>query len=338
MTNTDLQNAVESKNDVPSVSVIIVSYNTRDMTLGCLRTLFDQTRDVDLDVWVVDNASRDGSCDAIRQEFSQVHVIENPDNAGFGAANNRALTQARGDWFLLLNSDAFVQDGAIQTMVEYAQAHPQVGVVGPKLLNKDGSLQRSCYRFPGPLHSWLENLWIASLLPSRLAWSDLRRWAHDEERLVDWVSGACFLVRREAWEKAGGFDERFFMYAEETDWQRSIVAQGWSVAFVPQAVVTHWGGASGANSDVASERARINDSFFQSLDYYEWKHHGPAGLVSVRAAMTVGCLLRTVLWTMASLLPAKRKMARSKSKFQAWLVWRQLTQWKVPLKDKTLPS
>ena len=312
----------------PQLSVIIVSYNTRDMTLKCLRTLFDNVGEVSTEVWVVDNASRDGSVEAIRQEFPDVHVIANEGNAGFGEANNQAMGQARGEWFLLLNSDAFVHAGAIPTLIEYSKAHPEVAVVGPKLLNKDGSLQRSCFRFPSPGHAWRENLWISSLVPTSSRWSDLRRWSHDEERQVDFVIGACLLLRREVFEQVGGFDERFWMYSEETDWQQRMARKGWKAMFVPQAVVTHLGGASGAD-----EKVRITESFFESLDFYEWKHYGVRGLISMRLAMACGCSLRTVLWTLAAFVPSKRRQARAKSKMQAWLVVRQLTRWKVPHKE-----
>lgn len=313
----------------PQLSVIIVSYNTRDMTLKCLRTLFDNLGGISAEVWVVDNASHDGSVEAIRQEFPDVLMVANEGNAGFGEANNQAMQQARGQWFLLLNSDAFVHEGAISSLIEYSKAHPEAGVVGPKLLNADGSLQRSCYRFPSPGHAWRENLWISVLVPPSSRWSDLRRWSHDGERQVDFVIGACLLLRRAVFEQVGGFDERFWMYSEETDWQQRMAQKGWKVMFVPQAVVTHLGGASGAN-----EKVRINESFFESLDYYEWKHYGMRGLVSMRLAMAFGCLLRTVLWTMAAFVPGRRKQARAKSKMQAWLVVRQLTRWKLPLKDK----
>lgn len=333
--NTDLQNAKDARESdkcaetAPLLSVIIVSYRTREMTLRCLRTLFEKTRDVAFDVWVVDNASRDGSCEAIRREFPEVHLIESQRNAGFGAANNCAMKEAQGDWFLLLNSDAFVQDGAVQTLIEYSKLHPRVGVVGPRLLHDDGTLQQSCFGFPDPLYVWLENLRISPLFPAASSRSGLHRWPHDSEREVDWLMGACLLVRREVWEEIGGFDERFWMYFEETDWQRRIAAQGWKIAFVPSAVVTHLGGASGNGVS-----ALVKESFYESLDYYQWKHYGWAGLVSLRLAMTIGCSLRIAFWSLASAVPAQRNHARAKSKLQARLAWRQLTQWKIPLKDK----
>jgi GT2 family glycosyltransferase len=134
------------------------------------------------------------------------------------------------------------------------------------------------------------------------------------------------LVRRAAFEQVGGFDERFHMYAEETDWQKRMRSIGWRIRFTPAARVTHLGGASGA-----AEKARISRSFFDSLDYYELKHHGRAGLISLRLAMAVGCGLRAVAWALVlALSPRRRAVARAKAALQSWLFVRQLTHWRLP--------
>jgi GT2 family glycosyltransferase len=308
----------------PEVSVIIVSYNTRAMTLDCLRVLHEKLDGVKADVWLVDNASTDGSVEAVRDAFSDVHVVANKENRGFGAANNQAMKQARGDFFLLLNSDAFPLDGAIQTLLEYSKGHPDVAVVGPRLLNGDGSLQPSCWKFPSPMRAVVENIGLASLLPHHPRFGDYSRWAHDEERAVDFVIGACMLVRREVHEQIGGFDEDFFLYSEETDWQRRITDQGWKIVFTPQAQVTHLGGASGA-----SEKVKVNNHFFESLDRYERKHHGLGGLLVLRLAMSLGCLARAVAWTVVMLArPRRRRVARSKVRMNSWLFLRQMTHWR----------
>ncbi|MDQ2733302.1 MAG: glycosyltransferase family 2 protein [Armatimonadota bacterium] len=310
----------------PVVSCIIISYNTRVMTLECLQVLFVDLGTNPAEVWVVDNASTDGSPQAIREAFPQVKIIENHSNSGFGAANNQAMQRACGQFLLLLNSDAFLKPGAISTMVQYLKEHPRVGVVGPRLLNKDGSLQRSCFRFSTPGVAWRENLWISAFLPHWSPSGDYRRWKHDRQRNVDFLIGACMLVRREVFDQVGGFDERFFMYSEEADWQKRIWNMDWEVVFVPTAEVTHLGGASGA-----AEKARINQHFFDSLDYYEWKHHGLRGLVSVRLAMIVGGFLRLMGWGAVFLiLPRRRAAARAKIRLLRWLTFRQATRWRLP--------
>jgi GT2 family glycosyltransferase len=307
----------------PVVSVVVISYNTRQMTLDCLRTLYADLADLPAEVFVVDNASSDGSVAAVAEAFPNVRVIANPNNVGFGAANNQAMRVARGEFIMLLNSDAFPKPGTTRTLVDYLRSHPKVGVVGPKLLNADGSTQQSCYRFPTPGQAWRENLGISAAFGDHPVLGDYRTWPHDRERDVEWIIGACMLLRRTVFEQVGGFDERFFMYAEETDWQRRIRDAGWEIAFTPAAEVMHLGGASGAK-----EKARVNRHFFDSLDRYEYKHHGAAGLVLLRLAMAFGCSLRAALWMgVAATRPARRGVAWSKGRMHLWLVGRQLSHW-----------
>ena len=316
------------------LSVIIVNYNTRDMTLKCLRSVFAEIEAVDAEVFVVDNASQDGSVEAIQEQFPSVRLIASDTNLGFGAANNRAMKIATGAQLLLLNSDAFPRQGSIRTLMETLDHLPRVGVLGPRLLNEDGSLQTSCFRFPSPLHCWRENLWLSALLRNSERFGDYRRWAHDTERTVDSVIGACMLVRREAYQQVGGFDETFFMYSEETDWQRRMSDAGWLISFTPAAEVVHIAGGSGK-----SDSGRISGHFFNSLDYYEWKHHGLPGLISMRAAMFVGCLFRLCLWTVVLIVhPARRAAAVRKVRRHAWLIRRQATLWHVTLAPSSFKS
>jgi GT2 family glycosyltransferase len=314
----------------PIISVIIVSYNTCDMTLKCLADLYAELNTIRAEVFVVDNASADRSVEAIRTNFPDVHVIANTQNRGFGAANNQALKTARGEFLLLLNSDAFIKPGAIAALIGALRQDPKAGAVGPRLLNRDGSLQISCFRFPSPFRAWVENLWISTAFPHHPIIGDYRRWPHDAPRVVDWVIGACLLVRREVYEKVGGFDERFFMYAEETDWQRRIRDAGWTIVFTPAAQVIHLGGISGAG-----EKPRINRHFFQSLDYYERQHHGILGLILLRIAMIVGSFLRLGLWLAASIQPRRRVVAFGKLRHHARLLGRQLSCWSLTSKPKS---
>ncbi|HEX9995810.1 MAG TPA: glycosyltransferase family 2 protein [Abditibacterium sp.] len=303
----------------PLLSAIVVSYNTREMTLECLRVLSDELKGINAEIWVVDNASNDGSAPAIRAAFPEVQLLENADNAGFGAANNAAMERASGAYFLLLNSDAFPRPGAISSLLEQMDAHPRAGAIGPKLLNRDGSLQRSCWRFPSPSQSWLENLGVSALLRGRTRWGNYYHWAHDTEREVDFVIGACLLVKREVWEKIGGFDPAFWMYAEETDWQKRMKAAGHEIWFSPRAEVEHWGGASGG-----TVAPRTRDAFFGSQEIYILKHHGASGLRRFRAANKVGNTFRIVLWALFFLVrPQKRAQAREKMQFFRYLLRRR---------------
>lgn len=320
------------QNTPPQISAIIVSYNTRELTRRCLHTLLNEAEreGIVLETWLVDNASRDGSAEMVRAEFPQVHLIASDENLGFGRANNAAMEQATAPYFLLLNSDAFLEPGALTALLNFAAAHPRAAVVGPKLLNGDGSLQPSCWKFPSPTRVWLENLGVAALMSSHPHLGDYHRWAHDEERAVDFLSGACLLVRRESYEEIGGFDSRFFLYAEETDWQKRMSDAGWQILFTPQASVVHLGGASGVQAEDNAVRMSRNSHFWTGLDRFGRKHYGTRGLVLSRAGMVVGSLIRLSLWLgMAWLNPkrsgAARKTARARAKLHGFLLWRQLT-------------
>jgi len=307
------------------LSVIVVSFNTRDLTLKCLESAYSDLQSCGFvfQIIVVDNASTDGSANAIGLRFPAIQVINNSTNAGFGAANNIGMKVATGRFFILLNSDAFLHAGACRSMVDHLFNEPEVGVVGPQLLNADGSLQRSCFPFPSPVRAWVENLFLAKLFSHRHRLGDFRKWNHDSTESVPWVVGACMAVRRDAYVKAGGFDERFFMYAEETDWQKRIRGHGFDVQFTPHAKVTHLGGSSGA-----SDRSQTNHQFFASLDAYEEKHHGFLGLLSLRAAMVVGSTVRLLGWSAVAIVSStKKETHKRKARFSAWLLKRQLTHW-----------
>ncbi len=302
----------------PLLSVVIVSFNTREMTLRCLRSLYADIEGLESEVWVVDNASHDGSVEAIRQAFPDVKLIASERNLGFGAANNRALEQACGRFFLLLNSDAFPLLGAIATLLKYLEERPEVGAVGPRLLNGDGSLQPSCWKFPSPPRAWAEAVGLAALLPDHPVFGDYFRWAHDSERHVDFVIGACVLLRREVYEAVGGFDESFFLYAEETDWMKRMHEAGWPIAFVPQARVTHLGGAS------SGSKPGLNPLFFEGQDRFIAKHFGPRGLWLFRRANFVRALLRVGAFAARSLVARGEGKSRARLKMRqaVWLVRR----------------
>jgi hypothetical protein len=308
----------------PVLSVIVVSFNTRDTSVKCLQALQLAAAGIETQLIVVDNGSTDGSSAAILETAPQATLMSNQCNVGFAAANNQGLAAATGQFILLLNSDAFVARGSVGAMIEHLQGHPDVAAVGPRLLNADGTLQLSCFPFPSPWRAWAENLWLARIFPGTKLMGDYRQWDHNSARVVDFVSGACMMIRREVYDRIGGFDERFFMYAEETDWQKRIWASGWKIAFTPTAVVTHLGGGS----KIDSGGSRFN--FFNSLDLYEYKHHGLWGLVMLRCAMVVGCTARAVAWALRWVsFPRNRKQAESKLRLHVWLVWRQLTRWRL---------
>ena len=306
----------------PVVSVVIVSYNTRELTLRCLRELTEdlEKSGLSFEICAIDNASRDQSAEAIARAFPAVQLIASPQNLGFGAANNRGFEKTTGEFLFLLNSDAFVKPGAVRKLVEFLRERGDVGAVGPRLLNADGSLQASCWKFPSPARCWIEAVGIARFLSSHPQLGDYYRWAHDDTREVDFVIGAALMVRRAVYEQVGGFDENFFLYAEETDWQKRMTRAGWKVVFTPDAVVTHLGGASGAN-----EKSKVSKLFWEGQERYILKHHGRAGWVWMRAGILVGAMARAAGFTILALRPRHRALFVPKLQFSLAQAWRLLS-------------
>jgi GT2 family glycosyltransferase len=231
------------------LSVIIVSWNTRELLACCLDSLLADwpggRPDAPAgppDIWVVDNGSSDGSAAMVRERFPALHLIANEKNLGFGPANNQAIACCRGEFILLLNPDTEVQPGALAELLAFMNSHPEAGAAGARLLNSDGSLQLSC--FPRP--SLARELWFLFHLDRLRPYGryDMERWPLDMARPVDVLKGACLMVRRQALEQAGAFDESYFMYSEEVDLCTRLANGGWRLYWVPQAVVTHHEGQS----------------------------------------------------------------------------------------------
>jgi GT2 family glycosyltransferase len=288
------------------------------MTLECLAKLQASLGDLEAEVFVVDNGSQDGSATAIRTAFPQVRLIENAVNLGFGPANNQAIRLASGKYILLLNSDAFPKPGAIANLVAYLDDHADTAVVGPRLLNRDGSLQKSCYPFPSPFRATCDYLMLTAIWPDSSLVGDFRNWPHDRERVVDFVIGACMLVRRSAIDQVGLFDEEFFFYGEETDWCRRFNKAGWKVAFSPGGEVYHLNGASGA-----TQPDRVFSEFRRAQERFMRKHHGTAGLVLFHAVVLIGSALRIGAFGVLALVAPGKRSARLAlvGKWRRILLW-----------------
>jgi N-acetylglucosaminyl-diphospho-decaprenol L-rhamnosyltransferase len=200
-------------------------------------------------VVVVDHGSTDGTLELVRERFPEATLVEQ-ENKGFGAGNNAGTRVASGKWFLLLNSDAWLQPGALEALVDFAEAHPDAAVVGPRLLNPDGTLQRSVRGFPTVWRIATEYLFLRKLAPRSRALNAFYAggFDHDEPREADFLMGSVLLVRRAAVEAVGGFDERYFMFSEETDWCYRLREAGWTTWFFPGAEAVHVGGATTTQS------------------------------------------------------------------------------------------
>lgn len=228
------------------ITVIVVSYNTREMLRKCLESLFEHGGRHELEVFVVENASRDDSASMVRETFPQVHLIENKVNRGFAAANNQAYEQATGQYVILLNPDAYIQPGAIENAVAFMEEHPECGLCGGRLVNLDGDLDPSARRFPNSLYKFFTLSGLSDRYPSSRLFGrgDFKYFDHNSLQEVDWVPGTFTVYRRRMLTQTGLFDERFYIYYEETDLCLRAKKNGWKVYFVPGAQVTHVGGGS----------------------------------------------------------------------------------------------
>jgi GT2 family glycosyltransferase len=274
-----------------SLSIIIVNWNTRDVTRACLQSVQEHVTGVSYEVIVVDNASSDDSVAMMRQEFPQFQVIANTENAGFGRANNQAMRIARGRYFLLLNSDTLIFDDAIQRLLRYVADDPAIGMAGCKLLFEDRSLQHSCYRFPSLRLAVLEELLLYKLLPRQRQGEILLNgyWDYSHARDVDWIMGAAMLLRREIFEQTGGFDESIFMYGEEMEWCMRVRARGWRIAYTPECAIVHL--------NHKSSDKKFGDDRRVALSYnrlYETYAHlsGPVAARALLVLKTIGALIR----------------------------------------------
>ena len=228
------------------ISVIIVSYNTSSLLRQCLEKLYENRPNMEMEVFVVDNDSVDDSAAMVQREFPQVRLIANDVNMGFGAANNQAWALSSGKYILLLNPDAFVKPSAIDNSIAFMDSHPQCGLCGGRLVKPDGSLDPSARRFPNFLAKFFTISGLRSRFPHSKLFSrhEFGNFDHNSVMEVDWVPGTFTLYRREMLEKTGLFDERFYIYYEETDLCLNAKKQGWKVYFIPDAEVIHVGGAS----------------------------------------------------------------------------------------------
>lgn len=272
------------------LSIIIVSWNTKRLLHDCLKSVCAQANDVTFEALVVDNGSSDGSAEMVETEFPQVTLLRNRENVGFAKANNQAIEISKGRYVLLLNSDTAVLDGALQTMVNFMDQHPDAGAAGCKLVNEQGALEYSCRSFPRPKVAFFLNPPWPSL-PLANQWFEdylLLDWDHNSTKEVDWVTGACLLARRESIEDTGLLDETYFMFAEDVDWCYRMKLNNWKVFYVPLAKVIHIKGASYGN-DANGRRMRM-EAHASMIRFFD-KHYQSTVVLSFRALALVASLL-----------------------------------------------
>ncbi len=305
----------------PELSIIVISYDTRDMTLACLASVYEQTK-TPFELIVVDNASEDGSADAIAEQFPQATLIAEDVNHGFAPAHDIALKHAAAPWLLLLNPDTVVMNGALDKLLKFAQATPNAGIWGGRTLFADYTLNpSSCWGKMTPFSLisrlfFLSNIFSSSEL---LNSEEIGRWKRDSIRRVDIVTGCLFLMRRTDWDRMGGFDPTFSMYGEETDLCLRAKAAGFSPAITPDAEIIHYGGAS--DTVRADKMVRLMRAKMELVK----RHFTPIGRPIGRIALALWPLSRGVAWKVISLT----SRTGAKEKAATWLdIWKRRNEWK----------
>lgn len=287
------------------LSISIVNYNAKEYLEQCLRSVLASGCRLPMEIIVVDNHSQDASAQMVREEFPAVTLIQNTRNEGFIKANNKGLRASRGKYVLSLNNDTVVRPGALDTLVDFLESHPESGACGPKVLNPDGSLQRQCRRgFPTPMSAIYYFLRLHKLFPGN------RKFGHylmahldpDQVGEVDSLSGACMLVRRDVMDRVGLMDESFTMYGDDLDWCYRIKKAGWKIHYVPQAVILHHGGLGGSR---ALPYRNIWE-FHRSMAIFHEKHYSDS------YSFLTNWLVYSGIWAMAGMSLAVNLLRREK--------------------------
>jgi len=273
------------------LSIIIVSWNARQHLLNCLRSVADAWP-YRQEIIVVDNASTDGSPEALEKQFPNIVLIKNQENMGFARANNIGIQRSSGRYLCLVNSDVIVLENCLNTLVEFMDENPSVGLAGPRILNPDRTLQPSCRHFPSLWNNLCQAVGLNHVFPKSAFFSEdfMRYWAHDEVRKVDVLSGCFWIARREAVEQVGFLDEEFFFYGEDVDWCKRFHLAGWGVVFYSEAEAIHFGGASSGNAPLKYFLELQN----ANLRYWR-KHYGCLGGWGYTAISLLRHTLRLIL-------------------------------------------
>ena len=262
-----------------TLSVVLVNYNTAHLLDEVFGALEAASEGVSLQIIVVDNASRDNSLEVLRTRYPHVELIANTTNVGFGRANNQALPLVRGRYVLLLNTDAFVSPDSLRTTLACMEQHPRCGILGVRLVGRDGALQPSCRYFPTPFNGFILVTGLTRFFPSVRMVDDMQ-WDHAALRECDWVPGCYYLMRRELIEQVGLFDPRYFLYYEEVDHCFAAKRAGWQVLYCPDTTVVHIGGESAKADDKLTAARQISTLQIESELIFFRKHHGLPGMLT----------------------------------------------------------
>lgn len=234
------------------ISIIIVSYNTKDITLRCIRSIYHYTEKTSIEIIVIDNASRDGSVDAIRREFKEVLIIENKDNLGFSKANNIGIKQAKGEYICLVNSDIELIENTFDMMYEFMEKNPSIGVAGPKTVNKDQRISPNVKRLPTLWNCFCDSFFLSKALSRFPLFEgrEVKNFNFNEQKNIEVLAGCFMLIRRQALNEVGLLDESFFFYGEDTDWCKRFGDNRWQIYYWPATTVIHLENASSKKENI----------------------------------------------------------------------------------------
>jgi len=315
MTRIWTRNCISLRKHIPSerklnlkhtvdVSLVIVNWNTRDILRACLNSIYKETREIQFETIVVDNASNDGSASMIRTEFPHTIILENPGNRGFAAAANQGMRSAKGRYVLLLNPDSVILHNSVAKAIRFADDHPEAAVIGCRVLSLDRSVQQACFMFPSILNLCLSTTYLCKLFPHNKFFGreDMTWWHQTDVREVDVVRGCFMVVRQKAIEQVGALDEDFFMYGEETDWCYRFKKAGFKIMFTPTCEIIHIGGASTVHMQ-AGMRLQLEGSILLFMK----NHKGRIQYTLACFLAAVFFLVRIPYWLGTALLSKKER-------------------------------
>ena len=286
-------------------SIVIVNWNTRDLLEHCLGSIFDNPPEGLFEVFVVDNASSDGSPSIVRDRYPQVHLIENRENVGFARANNQAIRLASGRWIMLLNPDTEIKPDAFNVLVRFLEEHPKAGAVAPRIFNPDGSLQFSCSPAPSLMREAQRLLHWPGIRPD--GYYAMQLWDSSMPHPVDVMLGACILFRMQSLVEVGLMDEDYFMYTEEVDLCTRLKKANWELFWVPEAQIIHYGGQS--TQQIAQEMfLRLYES---KLTYFR-KHRGGLATFLYKLLLVIAAMTRIISAPLAMLQKPDRRQSQLK--------------------------
>lgn len=258
------------------LTIITVNYKSWPLTRALVESLLANKLPAKTEIIIVDNNSQDDSVQMLRSDFPEITVIDNPKNVGLAAGVNLAISQAKGEYYLILNPDMIAMPQAVEELVSFMDKNPRVGMAGGKLLSPNGDLQYSCYRFYTLPVILYRRSFLGKTKKGKAAVSNflMKDFDHSQARDVDWLMGACLIVRKKVVQKIGGMDERYFMYFEDVDWCRRVWEAGWAVAYVPSSVFSHFHQRSSESGIGSFFSNRPTREHIKSAFKYFWKYRG----------------------------------------------------------------